>query len=73
MSRTTDWLMDQHYRDVDLLAAEVAHLRDLVTVLRVACEAVWEDLSDDDSDAWVRPDVRKQVRAAINRAKGESK
>lgn len=70
MSATKEWLMEQEQRDVDLLAAENANLRDLVRQMLAACEGVWADLSDDDSDAWIRPDVRRTLRAAMSRAKG---
>jgi hypothetical protein len=70
MSRTKEWLMDQHDRDVDLLAAENANLRDLVRQMLAACEAVLADISDEHSEAWVVPEVRHQVLAAMNRARG---
>lgn len=70
MSRTKEWLMDQVQADVDELLARVGHLEAGIAQLRAACEAVMDDLNDEQSDAWVRPDVRQTLRAAINQAKG---
>jgi hypothetical protein len=53
---------------VDLLKCEIDHLRSLNATLLAALEAVAADISDEHSEAWVTPLVKRRALAAIKEA-----
>jgi hypothetical protein len=59
-----DSLLDR----VDLLRCENAHLRSVNATLLAALEAVAADISDEHSEAWVTPRVKRRALAAIKEA-----
>jgi hypothetical protein len=59
-----DSLLDR----VDLLRCQNHHLRSVNATLLAALEAVVEDISDEHSEAWVTPPVKRRALAAIKEA-----